>query len=315
MGSMADHFPLLRPLSAGMSLLPFLLLTLSAIPQGPTQDIAVHGFFLEDSVALGAPTPYLLIAKYPIGESVRFPQETDETAYAPFEYRGKRFVPSVGHGGYVTDSAWYEVATFETEPLQHLKLPIYHLNGDERVEIYAKTDTIAVTGLLATDAQAPTLKERLSHQFVALQRNYPVIFGLLVGLLGLLAALFFASRRKVVRAIHLIRLRRAHERFSRAYAKKLRGVHTSADHTSVEQTLFFFKGYLEQLESIPYTKLSTREVARLPHKAALVKILMEVDRIIYGGTDAKEAYKLLDTLDQIGFERYQKRVDTIKYGG
>ena len=312
MGSMADYL-LLR---SGVGFLPFLLLSLSATPEAPTQGVTVRGFFLEDSVALGAPTPYLLIAKYPIGERIRFPQETDEAAYAPFEYRGKRFVPSVGHGGYVTDSAWYEVATFETEPLQHLKLPIYHLSGDERVAIYAKTDSIAVMGLLATDnTQPPMLKERLSHQPIALQRNYPLILGLLAGLLCLLVALFFVFRRKIIRAIRLVRLRKAHERFSRAYAKKLQSIHTHADNTSIERVLFFFKGYLERLENIPYTKLSTREVARLPHETALVKIFTGVDRIIYGGADAKEAYKLLDILDQIGFERYQRKADTIKYGG
>lgn len=306
------------PSSRCGALLLVLLLTdiQETFAQKDQQGLSVQGAFLADSVALGAPTTYLLIAKYPIDEMVRFPQEKEEKLYKPFELQERRFVPSVYADGYVVDSVWYVLATFETTPTQRLKLPIYRLTDNEKIATYASPDSIAITGLLSEDAiQSSDLKERLLYHPVSLQRNYPVIFTIIVGTLTLLTVALFASRKKILRAFRLFRLRRTYERFSRAYAKKLQAVRTHNNSIAhVEHALFFFKGYIEGLEGIPYTKLSTKEVANRSKDNALTKVFKSIDGIIYGGIGPQDAYRLLDTLDQIGFERYQKKVDLIKYG-
>jgi hypothetical protein len=78
---------------------------------------------------------------------------------------------------------------------------------------------------------------------------------------------------------------------------------------TTESALAAWKRYMEQLESRPYTKLTTRETLRLIKEPALTEHLSRIDKAIYGhNTSVIESLENLKTFAEQQFKRKLKEV-------
>ena len=82
------------------------------------QQAKVRGSFLADSVRIGEAIPYSLTAYHSKKTDVLFPESS--FSFAPFEFRSKRFFPTVTKDTISYDSVVYYLSTYEVQPVQHL---------------------------------------------------------------------------------------------------------------------------------------------------------------------------------------------------
>jgi hypothetical protein len=69
---------------------------------------------------------------------------------------------------------------------------------------------------------------------------------------------------------------------------------------------------MEQLESRPYTKLTTRETVRIENNEDLGKNLHSIDGAIYGHNT--RVIESLESLKQFADQRFGKKVEEVKHG-
>jgi hypothetical protein len=69
---------------------------------------------------------------------------------------------------------------------------------------------------------------------------------------------------------------------------------------------------MEQLESRPYTKLTTKETLNLIHDENLLKNLKMIDTAVYGHSTS--VYDSLDYLKHFADERFSKKLQEVAHG-
>lgn len=276
------------------------------------QPVTVKGYFLEDSVLLGSPASYVLVAEYPGSVEVLFPDSAYN--FTPFEFNSKVFFPSRLKNGKVVDSVIYSVSTFELEPYQKMNLPVFQIRTRDSLFVYAEADSILITGLLEEVPQNAKLKETVDFNPLDLAFNYPyLVFGLLL-LIIISLVVYLVFGKSIRRKIRLYRMKKRYEKFSNSYAEYLRKLRTEADQHLAESAFISWKSYLESLERIPYTKLTTREIVRNEENEYLKAALKNIDRNIYGRSIDKELFRHFETLEDISLEKYRKKVEEVSHG-
>jgi hypothetical protein len=277
-----------------------------------SQSVNVKGYFLEDSVMLGSPASYVLVAEYPGSIKVLFPDSTHR--FAPFEFNKQTFFPSRLRNGSVVDSVIYELSTFELEPYQSLQLPVFRLREKDSLKVMSNVDSLFIDGLLDEIPQDAKLKETVGYSPLDFAFNYPylVIGGILF--LIVVITLFLVFGKTVRKKITLYRMRKKYEKFSNSYTEQLRAIRNKSDIRDAEITLILWKTYLESLEKIPYTKLTTKEILKGEESPKLQTALRSVDRSIYGRINDKELFKQFEVLEDICLDKYKKKVEEVKHG-
>ncbi|MEQ8685390.1 MAG: hypothetical protein RIE86_08855 [Imperialibacter sp.] len=277
-----------------------------------SQSVNVKGYFLEDSVKLGSPASYVLVAEYPGSIKVLFPDSKHR--FTPFEFNKQTFFPSRLRDGSVVDSVIYELSTFELEPYQSLQLPVFRLREKDSLKVMSNIDSLFIDGLLDEIPQDAKLKETVAYSPLDFAFNYPylVIGGVLF--LIIVVTLFLVFGKTVRKKIALYRMRKKYEKFSNSYTEQLRSIRSKSDIRDAEITLILWKTYLESLEKIPYTKLTTKEILKGEENPKLQTALKSIDRSIYGRINDKELFKQFEVLEDICQDKYNKKVEEVKHG-
>ncbi|MEQ8809318.1 MAG: hypothetical protein RIE59_09650 [Imperialibacter sp.] len=277
-----------------------------------SQSVNVKGYFLEDSVMLGSPASYVLVAEYPGSIKVLFPDSTHR--FAPFEFNKQTFFPSRLRNGSVVDSVIYELSTFELEPYQSLQLPVFRLREKDSLKVMSNIDSLFIDGLLDEIPQDAKLKETVGYSPLDFAFNYPyLVIGGIIFLI-IVITLFLVFGKTVRKKITLYRMRKKYEKFSNSYTEQLRAIRSESDIRDAEITLILWKTYLESLEKIPYTKLTTKEILKGEESPKLQTALKSVDRSIYGRINDKELFKQFEVLEDICLDKYKKKVEEVKHG-
>ncbi len=286
-----------------------LLFTWSSV-QG--QSVSVRGYFLEDSVKLGSPANYVLVAEYPGSVKVLFPDST--YSFAPFEFNKQTFFPSRLKDGGIVDSVIYQLSTFELEPYQGIQLPVFQLRPKDSLAVLAAADSIIIAGLIQEIPQDAQLKETVDYNPLDFAFNYPyLVIGIIV-LLILSITLTLVFGKTVRKKITLYRMRKKYEKFSSSFTEQLRAIRAENNVRESESAFISWKSYLESLEKIPYTKLTTKEILKGEENEKLRAALKSIDRSIYGRISEKELFKQFETLEDICQEKYNKKVEEVKHG-
>ena len=277
-----------------------------------SQSVNVKGYFLEDRVKLGSPASYVLVADYPGSIKVLFPDSTHR--FTPFEFNKQTFFPSKLRDGSVVDSVIYELSTFELEPYQSLQLPVFRLREKDSLKVMSNIDSLFIDGLLDEIPQDAKLKETVGYSPLDFAFNYPYL--VIGGILFLIIAitLFLVFGKTVRKKITLYRMRKKYEKFSNSYTEQLRSIRSKSDIRDAEITLILWKTYLESLEKIPYTKLTTKEILKGEENPKLQTALKSIDRSIYGRINDKELFKQFEVLEDICQDKYNKKVEEVKHG-
>lgn len=278
-----------------------------------SQDIQVKGYFLEDSIQIGVGSPYILTSKYPSNLDIVFPDSLYD--FSPYELGSKWFTTTKSTNGFSYDSAVYYLLSFEIDSTQFAQLPVYQIIGNDSLQLYPVKDSIYLQHLVSeipdsVSVEAMPLIENTDYRYVNLALNYPyLVVGVIIFLLLLIAGYLIFG--KSVRAwFKLRRLEKRHNKFIEKYNSL---TSRSKNEDLTEKISYTWKKYLEQLESMPYTKMTTKELLSFEYMKRMESTLKSIDRAIYGKKSEaiNEAFEVMLTYS---INRYEDKVNEIKHG-
>ena len=102
---------------------------------------------------------------------------------------------------------------------------------------------------------------------------------------------------------------RRHKRFIKSFGEKIQ----YAD-MDVEKTVADWKKYLEKLEQVPYSKLTSKEIFKITSDNQLKDELGIIDRFIYATAEKPATKSSFDFLLNFAEARYRLKIDQIKHG-
>jgi hypothetical protein len=280
-----------------------------------SQNVTVRGGFFLDSLRVGDETGFYLSASYPSNLNIALPDSTFN--YGPFEFVSKKYFPTRTVSGQSYDSVIYYLTTFEIDLLQMLSLPVFLLNEEDSTTYQTDIDTIALIELAKNlpdtlTAQTLPLRQNTIHENVPKHFNYPVLIISLVALLVIAVIIWVMFGKKIRKHFKVKKMLKAHRRFLEVYDQQVENIQKGFSSTQTEDALVHWKKYMEQLESMPYTKLTTRETVRMQNNEALGQNLHSIDGAIYGhNTRVVDALK---NLKQFADQRFGKKIEEVKYG-
>jgi len=266
-------------------------------------------------VKIGEPSGFYLSARYPSNANVLFPDSAYN--FAPFEFDRKKYFATETNDGRSYDSVVYYLSTFELDKFQTLSLPIFQLNPQDCTAFESNIDSIRLM-LSATDIpdtvslQTLPLKETVAYENVQYDFNYPIFLLALSVVLVAAAIAWFVFGKKILRYLRLKRLLKAHHQFMTTFSSLIEGVNTTFSPASTENTMSFWKKYMEQLEAKPFTKLTTTEMLRIHQDDVLGKNLHAIDSAIYGNNTS--VVESLHRLKTYADERFTHKLEELKRG-
>jgi hypothetical protein len=304
-------------MSAGLTkvkVLLFLWLIFIVTATTAQETINVRGGFFEDSIKVGNAARFYLTARYPSKINILFPDSTFE--YAPLEFNKKEYFTTETTNGISYDSVIYHLKAFEIDSLQALSLPVFQINKSDCTLHASNVDTIKltfITGVVDTIAvHKLPLKDQANFHPIDVPFNYPVLVFVVGTFLIVIAALWFLFGKRIKRHYKIKRMVKAHQAFIAGFEQKLGSVTRQYSPLSTEDTLVHWKRYLEQLERIPYTKLTSREIQRLEKNDNLGKTLHGIDEAIYGHNT--QVSMLFESLRTFAEQRFNKKLEEVKHG-
>ncbi|HLT80058.1 MAG TPA: hypothetical protein VKZ86_03465 [Cyclobacteriaceae bacterium] len=277
------------------------------------QEPAVRGRFLGDSIRVGDEAVYVLGATYPQDVNVLFPDSTLNTF--PFEYGRREYFTTVTRNGISRDSVVYYYRTFEPDSVQVLSLPVYVVHERDCTAVYARPDSLILKRVLdlpdTVRLDAVALRETIAFERIPTSFGW-MLAAAITGLVLLLAAAAYALFGKTIRRHYRMRkMRNNFARFVETYSSNLTRLRESASPDVAESTVSLWKKYLEKLERMPYTKLTTKETIQLIRDDSIRKSLQSIDRSIYGGqaVDVEPFEGLMD----FARDKYQRKMEEVMH--
>lgn len=289
----------------GRTLLTIFLLIFSLASFG--QRITPSAKFLKDSVAIGEEVAYSLWIHYPKERDVIFPDSLFD--FSPFEINKRSYFTTRSDSTESLDSVVYFLSTFEIDTIQYLQLPVYLVNEFDSIDLLPTLDSIILKHVVTSIPDSVDVIVNTEFQKVPLAFNYPyLVAGLIIlAIAGVIIFLAFGGRIK--RMIKVYWINRRHNRFVASFTELI-----NTDTIKVEKSLKVWRRYLEKLEGLPYSKLTTREIFEQLEEEDLLLNLGIIDRFIYSPHEKPDTSAAFVYLLDFAVERHHQRINQIKNG-
>lgn len=276
------------------------------------QEISIKGGFVEDSLLIGKDVNFWISASYPPELEMVFPDSL--YSFAPFEYSSKTYFPTLVKENLAFDSTVYTIQSFEIDKVQYLKLSAIILKGNDSTTIETPLDSIFLTELAPFVSDSTKLKTNLDYQLVDRQFNYPLMYYILGGLILLLIVLLLIFGKRIIKWYKLLRLRKRYEQFSEIFNSYVTKLKVDPDPELAEKTLVFWKNYQQQLDKVPFSVLTTKEILSQDFTQELEKPLKSIDRVVYGKRVQENVFQDFQQIEDFTQDRYSKKVEEIRDG-
>lgn len=277
--------------------------------------IRVTGGFIGDSVKIGQEVGFFVAARYPSDQVILLPDSTAK--FFPFEFVRKRYFETQTEEGISRDSVIYYVSTYEIDKYQGLSLPVFLLNAQDCTAYQTNADSIMLAEVAAKAPDSVNindlpLRESIAYHEVKYQINWLIVTVASAAVLFVTLAVWVLFGKRISRHFKIRRLTRMHNQFMLAYSRTIEEVNNAFSQQRTEHALASWKRYMENLESRPYTKLTTAETIRLYHDESLGQNLRKVDRAIYGhDTSVTSALQELKT---VADRHFAQKIQEVKSG-
>lgn len=285
-------------------------LLLTGIQTGRAQETKPIGFFLKDSVKIGEPVPYVFSYKDKKNRTVIFPDSLFD--FTPFELVRKEYFNTKSDTTNSIDSAVYYLSTFEIDTVQRLALPVFLIVGSDSIPNFSLIDSIVLDQVVTQMPDSVAMEENSYYRPVSLQFNYPyVIMGLII--LGIIAVIVLVVWGKEIRKrIKLYRLKKSIEKFKIGFDAQIEALARDTNKSNIEKTLVYWKKYMEGLEDLPFTKLTTKEIVLLMQSSSLNETLKSIDKNIYSKATVSTLQNDFEFLKDYSQDRYNHIIEVIK---
>ncbi len=273
------------------------------------QEIIPRGYFSKDTVKIGEHIDFTMVIDYPRELEVLFPDSTYD--YYPFEFQGKSYLSTISDETTSNDSVVFHLVTFDLDSKQKLSLPIYLVIDSDSTKIYSNLDSLFLQLVITENIDSLNVQETIDYQKVSKAFNYPyllIALGIIV-VIAILIAVFFG--KDINKRFKLYRLRRAHLKFLEKFKLLQNEGLESSDKT--EHLLGFWKTYLERLEGMPYTKLTTKEIITFEQNQEFKETLRSIDSNIYGEFNKSDINGLVSKLKEFGIDRFIQKIDQLNH--
>ncbi|MBO2031802.1 hypothetical protein J4D99_10430 [Siccationidurans ginsengisoli] len=275
------------------------------------------GRFSRAVVEVGQPIDYVLSYTHDPAEEVVFPDSL--ASFGPFEYAGRRWLPTRTTGGRSLDQAVYHLRTFSLAPVQTLQLPVLLLRGaTDTLRLLPPVAQVRLHRLaptLYTTEEASPPRLRTQYQVLPLVPafNYPFWLAGLAGGLVLAGGAWALYGRRWRQRYGRYKRRKNHVYFLTQFTRNAERFTLSRSAAVVERTVVLWKNYLSSLEDTNLNSLTTKELTEYFHNDEDVRrALRATDRVVYGNLLSEDAQEV-DTAFQLlrGFaERQYEQVFT-----
>ncbi len=277
-----------------------------------SQEVKPKGVFLVDSAKIGEQIPYSLSIRYPKQMEFLFPDSNYN--FFPFEFISKDFFITRTDSLRSVDSAIFYLSTFEIEPIQKLFLPVFMISQGDSIVLYPPVDSIHLKALINQLPDSLNIKANSEYSEVFFDFNYPYLLIGVGGFMLLVVVGFLIFGKSIKRQYLLFRLKRNHRRFTQKFYLLIADLKSREGSLNAEKMLVTWKKYMEKLENIPYTKLTTKEIVSYPDNNSIIDYLKDVDKSIYGSIKIEKLYESFENLEYFTEERYNTRLNQLKYG-
>ena len=276
------------------------------------QEIEVRGGFIEDSVGIGEEIQFWLAADYPPSMQLIFPDSN--YSFAPYELTVKEFESTKLVNGLAYDSAIYKLQSFEIDPIQYLKLDAIVVTEEDSIRLSSNTDSIFFKELAPVVTDTTRLKTNLDFQAVNRQFNFPLLW-IVLGAFGIVALiLFIAFGNRIRKHFKIKKMKRDYTLFVSSLSNHINSLKSDPEPETAEAALIDWKKYLEKLESIPYTKLTSKEILANNQNSELKNTLRDIDKTVYGKANIPEIYKNFQEIEDFTQHRYSLALEEVKNG-
>lgn len=290
-----------------------ILITTAILSQEKPAEISIS--FLDDSTKEGMPVQLVLTAKHNRYSDFLLPDSLYD--FRPFEYIEKEFYPTVTRGSTSYDSVIYYLRTFELDSVQKIRFKAFEVNNGDSTTIFSNWDSLNMEYVVT---QVPDsinniyLIETTNYYRLPKAINYPYIiaFILTFAIITVIVWLIFGTKIKSYFAVR--RLNKQHRMYQKNFEALLSQLNHGNRFEKTEELLVLWKKYMEKLENIPYSKLTTREIRKLKNDE-IDKILIKLDRVIYAKRDNGETpEKPFEELKSYSNNAYSNKLNKLKHG-
>jgi len=287
-----------------------LILFLGTVSFVSAQDLKPRGYFLKDSVKIGESVAYSLSYKDKKNRPVIFPDSL--YSFAPFELLDKAYFDTRSDSINSIDSAVYYLATFEIDTVQSLSLPVFVFTGQDSIPIFSEKDSIVLNQVVTQMPDSVNLAETKAFQPVSRQFNYPYwVIGLIIlGFIALIVSVIWGE--EIAKRIRLYRLKKKLEKFREEFDREIESISAETEKPRIESILKFWKSYMESLEQVPYTKLTTKEIIQIQKNSSLEETLKSIDKNIYSRLAVSALQNDFEFLKDYSIDRYNHVTEEIK---
>ncbi len=274
------------------------------------------GRFSRTVVEVGQPLDYILSYQHDPAEEVVFPDSL--AAFGPFEYAGRRWLPTRTENGRSLDRAVYHLRTFSLTPVQTLQLPVLVLRGaNDTLRLLTPVAQVQLHRLAPTlpaNADTPPVL-RAGNQVLPLAPafNYPFWLAGLLALLALGGGAWALYGRRWQQRYGRYKRRKNHVYFLTQFARNAERFTLSRSAPLVERTVALWKNYLSSLEDNNLNSLTTKELTEYFNNDEDVRrALRATDRVVYGNLvseDAQEVDAAFQRLRDFAARQYEQLVN------
>ncbi len=274
---------------------------------GTAQNITPKGQFLNDSIQIGEPIPYVLSITYPKSLEIVFPDSLHN--FSPFELTSKVYFPTKSDSIFSTDSAIYYLSTFEIDTVQYLQLPVYQINEFDSITLYTSIDSVILKQVVTALPDSVAMIINTDYVEVPMAFNYPyATIGVVIATVIILV-LWFIFGKTIKNKIKIYRLTKRNLKFVTSFDQLVKN-----NFLNCEEVIMLWKSYLEKLKNEPYTKLTTKEIVKISKSGILEKALLAIDKNIYGPKDESLLSDAYQSIKEIAQQEFDNKVNQIQNG-
>ena len=275
-----------------------------------SQEVKVNGGFVQDSLLIGQNIQYWMSATYPIEYEIFLPDST--YSFSPFEFSSKEYFETTSDSTLATDSAIYSLQSFEIDLVQYLSLPTILVIDSDSSSVQSPTDSIYLKELVEVATDTTALIVNTEFQKVNQAFNSPLFLAILATLLIILIVIVLVFGRRIRSYFRLKRMKKAHELFLSKFGQVIDQLNKEGNPETSEIGINLWKQYLEKLEKLPMTKLTSKEITSYNFAKELSDSFLAIDQCVYGKVKSEKIYLDFQLLEDFAQNRFELHCEILK---
>lgn len=249
------------------------------------QEVAVTGYFMQDSAKLGERVGYVLKASYPESKQLIFPDSLYD--FGELVLLEKQIFISKTVDGVTNDSSIYFLSNFSLDPSIFLSLPVYELARYDSVTYFPLEAELKLKLVLDSIPEQLVFQENNIYQPLNKPINWVLTGFLIAGALLVLAVLYFLFNKKISSYFTQLSEKRRWKKFEKKWKLQTAELAKNPSIALADEVIGLWKGYLESITKLPIKEWTSSEIGEKLQDPKIFNSLRAIDMIIYAGVSSK----------------------------